>query len=272
MSLQPGRRSALACAGGSLLLAGCPNPRSALPPALAQPSGLVLPDITLATQLPQFAPELNEAQIADTFNDVNPTFVIGSLVNTKTGKVHALDGFLKKEAKPTVIAQNEVVFRDFVENGVAAKAAWLEFVSAQVNDTTRAEVSVTRVAKVSIDSDGIDRPALLQRLSAQKIEPRDDYGVIIGFTTFILSATYFKNTGAGGAVSGYGAKIEGTWFSKSENSALYQRIVAVWAPLPFVIATAAQLARQDLTKSATAAIRAGSLPLKKLDRLVGIKR
>jgi hypothetical protein len=151
-----------------------------VPPTPAQPTGLVLPDVTPATALPQFAAQVNEVLIADSFNDVHPTLVIGALVNIDTGKVYALDGFLKKDAKPTVTPQTDVVFRNFIENGITAQAEWLSFVKANVNDTTRAEVTVTKSAKVSIEGEQIDKALLIKRLSEQKIEPRDDFGVIVG--------------------------------------------------------------------------------------------
>jgi hypothetical protein len=257
------RRQLLLGAVGSLSLAACGGSKTGEPQQTKQ-TGIVLPDITPAVELPQFAPEINEVQIADSFNDVHPSWVIGALVNVKTSKVHSLDGFLKKDANPTVTPQTEVVFKNFIENGVAAQAQWLEFVKAEVSDTTRAEVSVTRASKVTIDSENIDKQQLVRWLTANSIAPRDDYGVIIGYTLYILSAAYFRNTGANASLAGYGAKIGGNWFSKAENSRMHHRIVAVWAPLPFVIENAAKALPENLTVEATNAAKLGKLQVKKL--------
>ena len=215
-----------------VVLSACGN---ATPPPAAKLPGDGLPDVTLAQTLPQFAKEVNEIQIADSFNDVDPSWVIGALVDLKTGKIFALDSYLKATAKPSITPQTEVVFRSFVDNGVATNAQWLEFVKTEVNDNTRAEVSVIKTIKVSIDSQSIDREQLLRQLRNNKINSPKNYGVVIGYVNYALSATYFKNTGASGAVSGYGAKIGGNWFSKSEHSRVQHRIVAVWSPLPFVV-------------------------------------
>lgn len=260
-STRADRRRLLAGLTTSLAVAACGKGAESRSSPTA---GLVLPDIALAKSLPQFAAEVNEVEIADSFNDVHPSWVIGALVNVKTRAVHALDGFLKKDAKPAVVPQTEVVFRNFIENGLAANAEWLEFVKAHVDDTTRAEVCVTKAAKVSVDSESVDRALLLQRLQANRIAPREDFGVVIGYTAYLLSAAYFRSTGANGSLSGYGAKIGGSWFNKSENSAMHHRIVATWAPLPFVVESVAVAAPGSLTVAAAQAVKAGQLKIPKL--------
>jgi hypothetical protein len=242
----------------ALACAGCdkkqddqvPMPSTASP---SPPTGL--PDVVLATTLPQFASEINEIQIADSFNDVDPTWVIGALVDLTTGKIFALDNYLKSTIKPIVTPQTEVVFRSFIDNGVAASAQWLEFVKAEVNDATRVEVAVTKSAKVTVDSQGIDKDQLLRQLRNNKISPRENYGVVIGFTNYSLAATYFRNSGASGAVSGYGAKIGGSWYSKSEHSKAHHRIVAVWSPLPFVVEAVSNRMPGDLESITSDAIK-----------------
>lgn len=218
-----------------VVLSACGGSTPTPTPPTARAPGDGLPNVTLAQTLPQFAKEVNEIQIADSFNDVDPSWVIGALVELQTGKIFALDSYLKATAKPSAAPQTEVVFRSFIDNGVAVNAQWLEFVKAEVNDNTRAEVSVTKTVKVSIDSQSIDREQLLRQLRNNKIAVPASYGVIIGYVNYALSATYFKNTGASGTVSGYGAKIGGNWYSKSEHSRIQHRIVAVWSPLPFVV-------------------------------------
>ena len=218
------------------------------------------PSVTLAANLPVFARQANEVEIADSMNDVDPTFVLGSIVNTSTGQVHGLDNYLAAAAKPTVTLQGEVVFRHLIENSVAAKASYLDFVSAQLSNSTRAEVSVVKASKASMKNEDLDRARLTAELQKMPAAQRKDLGVIIGYVDFILSATLFRETESKGSASGYGAKIEGKWFNKAENAAAHHRLVAVWAPLTFVIEEIAKPdSAIDLTTAADRALKAGEL-------------
>lgn len=80
---------------------GDPKPGSA--------PGVDLPNAAVVTTLPVFARQQNEVEIADSMNDVDPTFVLGSIVNTKSGQVFGLNNYLSASAKPTVTLQSEVV-------------------------------------------------------------------------------------------------------------------------------------------------------------------
>lgn len=69
-----------------------------------------------------------------------------------------------------------------------------------------------------------------------------------------------SRSGTQASASGYGAKIGGKWFSKAENTAAYHRVVAVWAPLPFIVEELAKAgAETDLTAAAHLAIERGAL-------------
>lgn len=250
------------------MLYGC-NGNPSKPDA---PTALNIPELTgIAATLPQFAKEENEVQIADGFNDVDPSWVVGALVNTKTGKVRALDSYLKTDAKLKTTPQAEIAFKNFIENSAAANAAWLEFVKAEVNDKTRAEVTVTKTAKVTADSTSIDKQKLLTELTKIPASTRADYGVIIGYVDFVLAATYFRDSGANGSVSGYGAKIGGNWYSKYENSASHHRIVAIWSPLPFVLDVIDSQKSKDLSKATLEAISSGKLNIQRLQSIIRIQ-
>lgn len=248
-------------------LSGCglftPKP----PPTTTLP----LPDTPLMSNLPQFVEEENEIQIADSFNDVDPTWVIGALVNTKNGNVRALDSFLKKGAKPKISPQSEIAFKNFIENSVATNAAWLDFVKGNINDKTRAEVTVAKTAKVSINNESIDKKLIINELKNIPASARADYGIIIGYSDYLLSASYFRNSGADAAASGYGAKIEGNWYSKFENSSIQHRIIAVWAPLPFVLEAINSQEPIDLTKSTADAIKKGEVNIEKFQSIIRIQ-
>lgn len=246
----------------ALGIAGC---NGTLPSAPSTPpSGISLPDVKPAASLPQFNREENEVQIADSFNDVDPSWVLGSLVHLETGKVRGLDNYLKSDAKPKVTPQSEIAFKDFVENSVAANASWLEFLKTQVNDKVRAEVAVTKTAKVTIDSGSIDKTALLKELRKIPANTRAKYGVIIGYIDYMLTASLFRDSGMEGGVSGYGAKIGGNWYSKYENTKAHHRIVAVWSPLPFVLDVVETGKNRDLVKATAEALSNKTLDIQPL--------
>ncbi len=232
---------------------------------------LSLPDVVPATDLPQFASAQNEVQISQSFNEVDPSWVVGALVHLSSGKVLALDSYLKPGTKPSVAPLTDVVFKDFVENSVASNAAWLDFAKAQVSNNTRVEVSVTKTMKVSIENTSVDRERLVSQLKARRIARREDYGVIIGYVSYMLSASYFRDQSAEGSAAGYGAKIGGNWYSKVGSSAAAHRIVAIWAPLPFVIDRTRDTLVTDLTEAAADAIERHSLVVSQLKVMTALR-
>ena len=202
------------------------------------PVGKAVPDkmsVTPVTQLPVFAKQENEVEIADSMNDVDPTWVLGSIVNTKTGKVRSLDNYLARIAKPAVVPQTELVFKDFIENSIVLNAGWLDFLRTQVSDKVRAEVSVIKTSKVTVKNNDIDKAKLKKEIAKVPKEVLNDHGMIIGYIDFVVTAALFKDFGTDGNLSGYGAKIGGTWYSKFENTAAHHIVIAIWSPLPFVL-------------------------------------
>lgn len=244
------------------MLSGCPENPTALPakPGLQVP----IPDTKLISNLPAFASQVNEVEIADTMNDVDPTWVLGSIVSFKSGKVRGLDNYLSQNAKPAVTPQTDVVFKDLIENSVAANAAWLDFLRAQLNDKVRAELSVIKTSKVTIKQQDVDKQKLTIELQKISKEERADYGLIIGYVNFVLSATLFKEFGGEAAASGYGAKIGGSWFTKFENTSAHHRVIAIWTPLPFVVDQLKQPTPStgDLETQTSQAIKKGTLGIK----------
>lgn len=237
---------------------------------------LPLPDVIPAADLPQFAKQPNEVQIADSFTDVDPSWVIGVIVNTKTGLVYGVNRCLKEDAKLKTTPQAEIAFKNFIENSAAANAAWLGFVKAQLSDKTRAEVTVTKISKVTAESTSIDEKKLQAELKKIPSYAHDWHGIIIGYVDYVVSAAYFRHSSADGSVSGYGAKIGGNWYSKYENSSAHHRIVAVWAPLTFaadVIDKAQRKSPQptDLMKATSEAIVSGNLNVQKLQSIIRLQ-
>jgi hypothetical protein len=203
-----------------------------------------LPPIQPAAELPVFTEQQNEIEIADSFKSTDPTMVLGSIVDRANGQVHSFDNFLKADARTETTPAPEVLFKDFVENTVAANAAWLDFVKGEVSDTTRAEVMVTEVSVTSVGVSSMDQAKLQAFAQQVNANERDNYGVVIGYRDFVVSASLFKEQKIGGELSGYGAKIGGRWFGKHEAMRTDHRIIAVWSPLPFVLQ---QVGSQDRT-------------------------
>lgn len=230
------------------------------------------------TQLPAFVKQENEVEIADSMNDVDPTWILGSLVNTKTGEVRGFENYLSQNAKPAVTPQTELVFKNFIENSIVVKAGWLDFLTAQVSDTVRAEVSVIKTSKVTVKNIDIDRAKFKEELAKIPKEVLNGYGMIIGYIDFVLTAALFKDFGTDGNLSGYGAKIGGKWFDKFENTSAHHRVIAIWSPLPFVLGTLEQSGTRiaskgeekpttvsiDLEKAMQEAIERGTVKVKPL--------
>lgn len=258
--------TAVCALSGCALFSPAPPLPEASPKQSYQPQ-LNIPNAVLSNELPVFADAPNKIQISDSFNYVDPSWVIGAIVNRDTKTVMALDNFLKKDHKPVTTSINDIVFKNLIENGAAASAEWLTFVKATVNSSTRAEITVARAFDISISSSSIDKVALLDHTRTIKEEDKGKYGVIIGYSDYILSATYFRNSGASTAASGFGAKIDGSWYSKSENSSIQHRIVAVWAPLPYVLEAVKSPASTNLTNSTGEAIRNGGIQVEQIHKV-----
>jgi len=193
------------------------------------------PSIKPAKELPVFISQENEIEIADSFNNADPTMVLGAMVDRTNGQVNSFVNFLKDDGKIEKKAVSELAFRDFVENSLVADAEWLTFLKGQLNDSIRAEVTVTEVSNASIGISSIDKDKLDAFAQSIVKDKREDYGVVIACRDFVISASLFKEQSIEGSMSGYGAKIGGKWFGKYEGVTADHRIVAVWAPLPFVI-------------------------------------
>ncbi len=222
-----------------------------------------LPDIKPANELPSFVKQQNEVEIADSMNDIDPTFVLGVIVDTRTGMVRGMDSYLTPEAKPTVAHLNEVVFRDFIENSLAVNVGWLNFLSGQVNESARAEVSVVKNSKATIKNTEINRSRLIHECTAIPSSERANHCVIIGYVDFLLTAGLFKDLGTDSSASGYGAKIGGKWYSKSENISAQHRVIAVVMPLPILLDEIEKKSfmPEDLDKLTQEALREGNLKI-----------
>jgi len=216
-------------------------------PPIATTKELNLPDITIASELPVFAKGEGQIQIANSFGDVDASWVIGAMVDTETGTIYAEDT-LAKEVEFVTTPKSEIQFKRFVENSVLANASWLAFAKAEAKDQTRTEITVAKVLSVTTKRKNVDMSAVARRLAAStKLSP-DKVGVIVGYTGYTISASYFRDSRFGGELTGYGAKIGGVWYSKAGDSSLEHRIVASWVGLAPLVAALKQKAAGDLSQ------------------------
>ena len=194
-----------------------------------------LPDISLASKLPIFANQRNEVEIADSYLVVDPKYVIGSILEFTDNQVRSFNNFLLPGIKPEIKPMNEIVFKDFVENSLAANASWLSIICTNITDNVKAEVSIVKSATVSTDPANFDKKRLIEYVVSLPKDERNKYGVVIGYIDYLLSASLFKNFGVDGNVNGYGAKIGGSWYSKMGVNSADHRMIVIVSPLPIVI-------------------------------------
>lgn len=228
------------------------------------------PPVEPATELPTFANQENEIEIADSMNDVDPTWVLGSIVDVKTGRVHSLNNCLSKTAKPLVKPETEEIFRDLMENSIALNAGYLDFLKGKLSDTVMAELTVVKASTVTMKNEDVDEQKLATELEKIPTQKRDDYGLVIGYINFVLSARLYKEFKGEIGASGYGAKVGGSWFTRSEDVSVHHRVVAAYAPLPFVEQEIAAKAdpKSDLAAATLKNIKEGKLVIKPIKQPV----
>lgn len=224
-------------------------------------------DVKPATTLPSFTRAPNEVQIAGSMNSVDPSWVLGSIVNRGTGEVRGLDSLLSRTAKPVITPQAEVFFDDVIDNSLAGNVGWLDFLKSEVSASVKAEVSIVKTAKVTITNQDLDDAKLDGILSKIPSGDRDNYGVIVGYVDYVLSASLLRESGAATSASGYGAVIGGKWYGKASNTSVEHRLVAIWAPLPFVASTTSASESRNLDKEVTKAIARGKLKVAPLSMI-----
>ncbi len=107
-------------------------------------------------------------------------------------------------------------------------------------------------------------------------DERKDWAVIIGYSSYLLQASLFKDSAVAGKASGYGAKIDGKWYSKYEDTSAYQRIVAVWSPLPLIFEVAGsrspEIRNESLESITQKAIDSGALDAIKIESITNLPK
>jgi len=239
----------------SIILSGCIYPPSN--PSINTAKKAI--NVDVANELPSFKHKLNEIEISDSFNDIDPELILGTVINTKTGQTHIFENFLLKTAKTQSTSKTELLFRKFIQDDLTTSASWLNFLNGKVGKGTKAEVTVMKLGSTSIKSGDIDKAALQAFAATIPKEEREKYNIIIGYNLFTLQASLFKSSDTTSTLSGYGAQIDGVWYSKLEDSQANQRVMALIAPLPFVITEVKKTSDTPLSKLTLDAIDSGKI-------------
>ena len=205
------------------------------------PHSVNRPDVEVYLTLPTVTKFPNEKEIAGNFAYLEPNLVIGKIINLKNSQVMPLEGTLiNEETQPKVKFLNESVFRKFVEITSVSSNDWLNFVKDSIGKDTKAEISVTRVSSTYISPKDIDKEKIEKFTAKISSEDQNNYGVIIGYIEYVLSASFFRDSAAEGKLGAYGAQIGGKWFNRIESSATDHRLTAIWSPFPIIKKTVAE--------------------------------
>jgi hypothetical protein len=198
---------------------------------LQKPDQPAVPNAPVVNMLPSFIQKKDEIEVSNGLGDTDPSFVIGSLVDLKSGQVFANQNFLIENPKFQTKLISENVFHSLIESGLASNVAWLDFLKAEVDATRKAELSVIKTGKVNIDKSQIDSQKLNDYIGGILPDAKISLGVIIAYSDFTISAVILNQVKSGAEFSGYGAKIAGNWYNRTENTANTRRIIAIYMPL-----------------------------------------
>ncbi len=238
-----------------------------------------LPNVATVDKLPALNLTKNEIEISDSWNEMDQSLVVGSLINLKTCKLSPFDNCLAKDVKLERKPLTEVAFRNFVNETAVAKTNWLNFLQGAVNQGCKAEVSVIKSAKVTAPFNAIDRAKLEDLRGMIADNEQNDYAIVIGYIDYLITASLFKDSGVDASGSGYGVKIEGKWLSKAENTNANHYLVAIWAPFPFIAKKASEAPKTEkvnLEKLTNTAIETGKIqvetPSKPLEKSTDVKK
>lgn len=212
-------------------------------------------DVKPIMELPKLENGPNETLVNSSFKDMDPTWVAGALINTREAKLYQLSNCLKTDAKPQVTTLGEVVVDDFIENSLALSCGWLTFLKAELNDKTRVELSIVRSGRMSIPNSAIDWQKLMMQMAQIPKEKQQDYGIVIGYVDYIVTAKLFTDAGNSSKAGAFGVTIGHTWYSKSGNTRADHRVQVVWAPISIAEIARSQ-PKADLNALAVKALQA----------------
>lgn len=208
--------------------------------------------ISTASELPTFKETKNQVDIGSSAGDIDSSWILGAIVNIKTGEVRGNDSYLI--GSPVITQSNDVVFKRFVDGSLVSNTEWLSFIKGGVKKSVKVEVLVVKSIKVTTSTKGIDKDKLVKDFKKIPKEKRGDYYLINGYVDYIISANIFKHVGSDGEVGGVGAKIDGAWYNRDDNSTVYHKIMATYTPLPFAVDLINEDQVKDLNKETTEAI------------------
>ncbi len=222
------------------------------------------PNVSVLDELPSLAKDKNQSIISGNFVDMDPSWVIGSLLDIENGEVLPLNNIKSDKADPVVKLLGELTFSDFIDNSLIASTNWLTFIKGSVSNDKRTELTVTKLLTVTIKNTDIDDNKLRRFVKNHK-DKKSKYGVIIGYIDYGVTAKSFKHSAANTLANGYGANIEGKWYSKTGKDYTDHRLVAMWAPLSLVEDTAGDNNPQVLNEVVQDAIEKKEVIIDKVD-------
>jgi hypothetical protein len=205
-----------------------------------------IPDKAPAPSLPVIVGDSNEVFIAKSFNDTDPSMVLGSIVDRQTKEVIPLENYLKSDAKPVEEIKTEMLYRHLIERDIGGSASYLGFVTADLSDNRKAEITLIKNRVRSIKKGDLDIQALNTKIASLRPEDKDRFGIIIAYTDYLFTASFFKAAERKADASGYGAKLGGRWFNKEEGLKIERSVVATFAPLTVIPAVISSPSTQPL--------------------------
>ena len=177
----------------------------------------------------------NSSYIDASMVNRDPAFTLGSLVDLTEKTVMGLN-YLKPQAKLVTETKNDLAFRNFIQEGLEMTAAWLSFLRGHLNFNNKAEVTKTRITQCNLNRVDLKEDEIIAY--AMKLYPslRKHYAVIIGYDCFQVNASFYQDRGVDAGANGFGAKIDGKWFSKTENTMIDNYLRVSWIRLDKYVA------------------------------------
>ncbi|NTU95160.1 MAG: hypothetical protein HGA52_03830 [Bacteroidales bacterium] len=166
----------------------------------------------------------------------DPSLLIGSLVNIREAKVFMLgsDNCLTKDAKPTLHLINEKpIYNHIISDSLVANVGFLSFIKAHANESNKVELCVNRINSVDIEQRYLDEVKIQKNPRMKNVNP-DDWGIIIGYSDYLISANIYSSKGSGGDLNAFSVNIGGNVYKKEIISEAMHRVEAIWAPIPFI--------------------------------------
>jgi hypothetical protein len=166
----------------------------------------------------------------------DPSLLIGSLINIKDLKIFMLgsDNCLTKDAKPVSRLINEKpVYNHIISDSLVSNVDFLSFLKVNASESNKVELCVNRIYLVDIEQKYLDELKIKKNPRLKRVNP-EDWGVIVGYSDYLISANIYSSKGSGGDLNAYSVSIGGKLYKKELVTEAKHKIEAIWAPIPFI--------------------------------------